>query len=219
MNKNYYVYGLVDPRDFRLKYIGRTVKTYNDPNNFSRRMGLRLEGHYTEATKRNSDSPKNQWLNELIDLGLAPITVCLGEGTDNGKEEEKTIGFISSINKSLLNVTNSTLPMNPKLLEALPGSNKYYLQKIEFDVKKILNIISTNGKVAETAETVECDNCHNYHSEYTVYSKWIIDKKVCRNFCDDCLTSVFIDTLVENGFNYEKIVLRQPLIAELEKEQ
>lgn len=85
--------------------------------------------------------------------------------------------------------------------------------------REINNIISTNGKVAETAETVECDNCHNYHSEYTVYSKWIIDKKVCRNFCDDCLTSVFIDTLVENGFNYEKIVLRQPLIAELEKEQ
>jgi hypothetical protein len=51
----YYVYGLIDPRDYRLRYVGRT----------SQRMDKRLEQHIG-AAQRGAKSPVYRWIRELL---------------------------------------------------------------------------------------------------------------------------------------------------------
>ena len=60
----YYVYGLIDLRDYRVRYLGRT----------SQRMDKRLKQHI-EAAKRGSQSPVYRWLRGL--LPAKPWLVCL----------------------------------------------------------------------------------------------------------------------------------------------
>ena len=65
----YYVYGLIDPRDYRVRYVGRT----------SQRMDKRLEQHI-EAAKRGSQSPVYRWIWELLPgkPWLACLEICGG---------------------------------------------------------------------------------------------------------------------------------------------
>jgi len=62
----HYIYGLIDPRDYRVRYVGRT----------SQRMEERLAQHVNtaERSKRHS-SPVYRWIREL--LPLRPRLVCL----------------------------------------------------------------------------------------------------------------------------------------------
>lgn len=62
-----YIYGLVDPRDDKVKYVGKTVE-----------LKERFRTHIREC--RKSNSPKNFWIAHLLLLGLEPellvIEVC-----------------------------------------------------------------------------------------------------------------------------------------------
>jgi hypothetical protein len=59
------VYGLVDPRNNQVRYVGQTKKT----------LDQRLKGHYGTASRR-----VRAWLEELREAGLKPLTTPLREG-------------------------------------------------------------------------------------------------------------------------------------------
>ena len=65
----YYIYGLIDPRDYRVRYVGRTCQ----------RMDQRLR-HHINAAKRGNQKPIYQWLRGL--LPMKPWLVCLAKCED-----------------------------------------------------------------------------------------------------------------------------------------
>lgn len=64
---NFKIYTLKDPRDFSIKYVGRTKRT----------VEKRLKGHIIEALYKRGKSKKlnkrESWLIKLYDLNLYPI--------------------------------------------------------------------------------------------------------------------------------------------------
>lgn len=57
-----YIYGLVDPRDRKIHYVGHSTAIHK-----------RLDGHLSDT----SVTPKTAWLAELVALGLKPVMVEL----------------------------------------------------------------------------------------------------------------------------------------------
>ena len=64
---NVTVYGLIDPRDRRCRYVGKTKHAIAD----------RLRGHLSDARRRGSTLPRFRWINQLSNLGLKPEIVAL----------------------------------------------------------------------------------------------------------------------------------------------
>jgi hypothetical protein len=60
----HYIYGLIDPRDYKVRYVGKT----------SQRMDKRLDHHIGRA-KRGDTKPVYAWLRSL--LPSQPWLVCL----------------------------------------------------------------------------------------------------------------------------------------------
>lgn len=61
-----YIYCLKDPRDYSVKYIGKSKK----PNK-------RLKEHISESKRRKTK--KERWINKLLKLGLEPVMEILKE--------------------------------------------------------------------------------------------------------------------------------------------
>jgi hypothetical protein len=59
-----YIYGIVDPRDYKVRYVGRTTQ----------RMDKRLS-HHVSAAKRGNPKPVYEWLRSF--LPVQPSLVCL----------------------------------------------------------------------------------------------------------------------------------------------
>ena len=59
-----YIYGLIDPQDYKVRYVGKT----------SQRMNRRL-AHHIGAAKRGHKAPVYEWIRSL--LPLEPWLVCL----------------------------------------------------------------------------------------------------------------------------------------------
>ena len=66
MNKIVYIYSLKDPRDYQIKYIGKTI-------DIDRRRKEHNQIH------RNKKSKKNSWIIHLIENGMQPIMEILEE--------------------------------------------------------------------------------------------------------------------------------------------
>lgn len=62
----YLIYGLLDPRDCCLRYIGKTHK----------RRELRLAEHIQDALD-GSSAPVHQWIRDLLTRDLAPLIFVL----------------------------------------------------------------------------------------------------------------------------------------------
>ena len=60
MDKMVYIYSLKDPRDYQIKYIGKTV-------DIDRRRKEHNQIH------RNKKSKKNSWIIHLIKNGMQPV--------------------------------------------------------------------------------------------------------------------------------------------------
>lgn len=89
-----FIYGLIDPTDGVIKYVGATTKKYTD----------RIRQHIHEATKRESrkDNIKNKWIKSLKQKGLEPIGCLLSiESEESWKEKEKF--YISFFQEHLTN--------------------------------------------------------------------------------------------------------------------
>ena len=76
----YLIYGLLDPRDKSLRYVGKTHK----------RREIRLADHI-EDTLVGSSAPVHQWIRELLNIGLEPEVFVLKrlEATENWRNGEK----------------------------------------------------------------------------------------------------------------------------------
>lgn len=72
------IYGLVDPRDEQIRYVGATARP----------LAAYLQSHVYGARKRGTYgqwvnvSAKDRWLRQLLDAGLAPRIVALHEVED-----------------------------------------------------------------------------------------------------------------------------------------
>lgn len=96
MSKPSVIYGLVDPRDGELRYIGKTVQ----------QLEHRLQGHMLLADRR--DQYSRNWLYGLKQLGMKPdifaIEHCAGEAWREA--EMHWIAYFRSIGARLTNHTN-----------------------------------------------------------------------------------------------------------------
>lgn len=66
------IYALVDPRDGRVRYIGRT----------SQSLVERLQGHCDYAARYRSQTPLMRWLRELLAAGISPRIRALAVVSD-----------------------------------------------------------------------------------------------------------------------------------------
>lgn len=79
--KNYYFFGLSDPRDPEQKfcYIGSTTENYN----------VRLSKMVSAAMNREQNYKVYEWIRELADLSLRPVLHTI-KGTEKISEDEQT---------------------------------------------------------------------------------------------------------------------------------
>ncbi len=86
-----FLYGLLDPRDGALRYVGQTRVT--------------PEARYKQHCSTSDGSRKCDWIAELRALGMKPalrvIRQCSVENLDD--EEKKAIAFMRSLGLNLLN--------------------------------------------------------------------------------------------------------------------
>ena len=91
------IYGLVDPRDEKIKYIGKANNSYN-----------RLKGHIYECKKENkTNNKKVNWIKTLVKLGLKPELEILDEVEESNWQfwEQWWIELFKSWNFDLKNST------------------------------------------------------------------------------------------------------------------
>lgn len=88
------IYGLIDPRNNELKYVGKTVKS----------LSVRLSAHISES-KRDGKSKRDRWVNKLSSLKLRPeIFVIETVESDSWKDAEKFwISYFKSLGCDLVN--------------------------------------------------------------------------------------------------------------------
>ena len=91
-----YIYGLIDPRNNELRYIGKTVNLKD-----------RLYKHLNAAKTLTTDNHKNAWIRGLLNRDLKPIMKILAECTgDNWQDVERNwIAKYKKNNAKLLNIT------------------------------------------------------------------------------------------------------------------
>lgn len=95
MNDTTFIYGLFDPRDCRLRYIGKS----DNPQK-------RLEQHIFFA-RHGSKSHKDTWIRSLLSTDLEPAIEILEECTEgNWQEIEKA--WINECKRFGLRLTNTT---------------------------------------------------------------------------------------------------------------
>lgn len=90
------IYGLADPRDEKIRYVGKT----DDPV-------VRLRLHIWEASR--NDTRKSLWLRTLAGDGIKPAMITLEvvpAGTDWGEVEKRHIALLKQAGADLLNETS-----------------------------------------------------------------------------------------------------------------
>lgn len=95
-----YIYGLVDPRNGNLRYVGKT----------ERKLSVRLNHHMHRALKRGwRNTHKNCWIRALHREGLTPSIVAIFECDDElflSEAEVFWIGYFRGLGFSLTNATD-----------------------------------------------------------------------------------------------------------------
>lgn len=95
MEKVIYIYSLKDPRDYQIKYIGKTID-----------IDRRYKQHIKNYT--NKKSLKNSWISSLLQYGLQPMLEIV-EICDESKWQEREqywIKYYKELGFDLKNMTN-----------------------------------------------------------------------------------------------------------------
>ena len=94
MENNVYIYGLKDPRDYQIKYVGKTVD-----------IDRRIKEH--NQIHRNKKSKKNSWITYLIRNGMQPIMEVLEECEESRwvEREKYWIRYYKELGFDLKNMT------------------------------------------------------------------------------------------------------------------
>lgn len=92
-----FIYGLVDPRDGQLRYVGKTKNS----------LRSRLLAHISDVRRGRTYIPRHKWLCDLLLAGESPEIVELDKVTsDEWQEAEQFwIGYLRFVGLSLLNGT------------------------------------------------------------------------------------------------------------------
>lgn len=119
---HYIIYGLFDPRDGSLRYIGQT------------RKGLeRARDHMRPSVVKDKENPRNSnWILKLKELGLRPEVDIIEEvSSEEGLDESEIfhIAYFRSIGCDLHNVLDGgnkppRHENSPEFIEALIARNK-----------------------------------------------------------------------------------------------
>lgn len=114
-----YIYGLFDPRNLDLRYIGKSKSPHH-----------RLIDHISEAKRELKNNHKNNWIRQLLNDGLTPAVEILEEcAEDTWEESEKA--WITECKKFGVRLTNVTKGgENPPVINELPE-----LQQLEIKAK------------------------------------------------------------------------------------
>lgn len=92
------IYGLYDPRDNSLRYVGKTCAS----------LAKRLMQHVSDARRRKFEGlPRFRWIRKLSDIGLSPdIRLLTVSSSDRWREDEQChIAKAKSDGCNLLNAT------------------------------------------------------------------------------------------------------------------
>lgn len=102
------IYGLIDPRDNRIRYVGKT----------KRDLDKRLNEHLMNVYLKNN-TYKNKWIKKLLKLQLCPIIILLEECNENGWElrEEYWIRYYKDKYNDLTNATSGGEGLNNPTIE------------------------------------------------------------------------------------------------------
>lgn len=159
--RRFYVYALVDPRDFSIRYIGKGT-------------GDRCVHHL----KRNSNVKKIQWINDLLSFGLEPIYFifkCFDIEKEAYEFEDNLILHFKRIQEGgkLTNIVTSSLhpPIHYSITEIkdrLKNLHPYF--SYPYIDKEYVNI--------KEPITVKCSKCKSS------YNKSV--DEILRNGCNTC---------------------------------
>jgi len=141
-----FIYGLFDPRNLELRYIGRTKHpTY-----------IRISQHVHEA-KKNNTTHKDRWVNQLLLEGLRPSVEILEECTEDNWSEIEQV-WIAECKRFGLNLVNGTNggdglrvdSLTPEHREKIRIANtgKRYFGRIASDETRLKMSMARRGKSA-----------------------------------------------------------------------
>lgn len=100
-NKKYYVYGLFDPRNSELRYIG-----------YSNNLKVRLQGHCSPS-KLKKNNHKNNWIKSVKNTGIRPEIVILETYEIESDAQDAEIDLIAYYKYIGCDLTNRTKGGDP----------------------------------------------------------------------------------------------------------
>lgn len=174
------IYGLIDPRDGSIRYVGKA----NDP-------GKRLKGHLRECRRRNT--PVYAWIRKLVGLGMSPGLRVLEADCEDWKEAERRIIAEMREGGRLLNVADGgdephcpleVRKANAKKLNAARGSRAdrkdgplYGYWDMMRESGSILlrwrKMPGREAKAAKLAEAVSMMRAFTYQQKVDAGLKWL----------------------------------------------
>lgn len=99
MEDQFIIYGLVDPRDNRVRYVGKSTSGFTRPKKHTNPSRLKSDGCWH----------KTNWVNELISLNLKPQIIVLETHNDESTlnhAEKWNIVYYRSLGFDLTNLTD-----------------------------------------------------------------------------------------------------------------
>ena len=144
-NKNY-IYGLIDPRSNKIRYVGKT----NNPDQ-------RLFDHVRHS--KHKTTYKDKWIRSLLEIGLKPTITILEECGDNWAERE--IHHIS-LYENLTNLTKGGEGLNGYIFTE---THKKNISENHHDVSKENNPMFGRTHTDEVKEKLRRVNTGKKHSE------------------------------------------------------
>src|SRR3972149_9379407 len=96
MKSEWFIYGLVDPRNDEIRYIGQTV-------NPKGRLSVHLH-----AARHGEHTYRSRWIGGLLELNLKPSLTILEEAISTDKIDEREIWWITEAKARGWRLTNMT---------------------------------------------------------------------------------------------------------------
>lgn len=150
MKKYSYIYGLVDPRNNRIRYIGKSINPWK-----------RFSNHSCPSSLNKSLCNKNKWIKKLISLKLKPKLIilckCLNKNTDI--KEKYYISYYKNKGYKLVNERpgGEGWPSGKKLRECssyingvLAVQKSVTIRDSKTNLEKIFNSVKETAKYLKT---------------------------------------------------------------------
>lgn len=156
------IYGLIDPRNGELRYIGKSHK---------------LRERFLEHLSGKGKTHKDKWIRQLLSLGLQPELIVIEETEDWVEAEKFYIAYFRSIGANLTNLTDGgegivgykpTAEVIEKRRQGNLGKKRSEATKLKVGLAKLGNQYSLGRKVSpDTRRKIsEGNKGKTYSQEY-----------------------------------------------------